>query len=279
MSEVYRKRGRVAHYEHGQVIVVTEAGEASEEGNSFRVSPLREEVHLPELDAEELASVARSIEASVRPPLRLERLIVSHGVASHEFAGRSWSDETRRIHASIASTAGVRALVDRGDFALGEIARITHALARCEGERPAPPRVRLAPNVTAALIPILEGVAPPNVGLWQASGGVDGKGNDIHEHPIHTPPWPNWYRPSYRVRPVRMPINVHLRCEVDFIDRDLPEAVAILAPVSGLVIRVLIEQSGQVFASAVRVARIDAVGRETCWYPYGAGTFGAEVML
>ena len=63
------------------------------------------------------------------------------------------------------------------------------------------------------------------------------------------------------------------------IDQERPRAIALLAPPAGLDLRVLVEDGGDVFPAAVRIARIDAVARETTWYPYGAGSFGAEMML
>ena len=95
--------------------------------------------------------------------------------------------------------------------------------------------------------------------------------------------WPNRYRPSYRVRPVRMPLQLRLECDVMAIDADRPRAVALLAPVSvvsgQLVVRVLVEDGDRAFPATVRVARIDAVSDQRTWYPYGGGSFGAEMML
>jgi len=158
---------------------------------------------------------------------------------------------------------------------------VAGVLARVEDiECEAPARLRLAPNVTAALLPSLIGIAPPNVRLLQTAGGVDGCGEPIVEA---SEAWPNWYRPSYRVRPVRMPLQLRLECGVKEIDIDRPVAVALLAPVSiinsELVLRVLIDDRDRAFRSTVRVARIDAVSDERTWYPYGGGSFGAEMML
>ena len=51
------------------------------------------------------------------------------------------------------------------------------------------------------------------------------------------------------------------------------------APVAGLMLRVLVADGRRVYPATIRVARIDAVGRERSWYPYGAGAFGSEIML
>jgi len=219
------------------------------------------------------------IRALVRD-VTIERLIITHGIAEHECEDRRWREETRRVHLSIAKDR-MRALFDFSDFAGGSFAALRKTaeyLARAEPtERPAPAHLRLAPNVTAALLPALVGLAPPNVRLVQTAGGVDGYGNPIVE--AEGEPWPNWYRPSYRVRPVRMPLNLRLQCDVTEMDRDRPMAVALLAPVAGLVLHVLVADGARAYPATVRVARIDAVGSEREWYPNGGGSFGAELML
>jgi hypothetical protein len=63
------------------------------------------------------------------------------------------------------------------------------------------------------------------------------------------------------------------------IDRDIPEAVALLAPVAGLMLRVLVVDGRRVHPATIRVTRIDAAGHERAWYPYGGGAFGSEIML
>jgi hypothetical protein len=179
----------------------------------------------------------------------------------------------------------MRAILDLGSFDLEDVVRVAGVLARADDiEREAPARMRLAPNVTAALLPALVGIAPPNVRLVQTAGGVDGCGEPIVEVSREASDvWPNRYRPSYRVRPLRMPLQLRLECGVTAIDADRPRAVALLAPVSvmngELVLRVLVADGDRAFPSTVRVARIDAVSDERTWYPYGGGSFGAEMML
>jgi hypothetical protein len=272
MSETYRKRGRVVRSESGTLVRVFESGLAIEDGELFRCAPDESRPRLAEPSNEFVLETVQTIRSLVPAPLSIERLIVSEGVAEHECDGRSWREETRRIHLSMVK-GRIRALVDSVD----DVARVADALARCEDhERDPPPRLRLMPNVAAALIPSLVTLAPPNVDLAQVAGGVDGKGFPIVEA---RELWPNWYRPSYRVRPVRMPLNVRVRCEVTEIERDRPAAVALLAPVGGLVMRVLVDEGARAYPATVRVTRIDAVARETVWYPYGGGSFGAEMML
>ncbi len=195
-----------------------------------------------------------------------------------------WQEHTQRIHLSLVR-ARIRVLLDLGSFETNDIARIATILAGTDGvERDAPPRLRLAPNVTAALLSSLVGMAPPNVRLVQTAGGLDGYGSPIVETRAgENTPWPNWYRPSYRVRPLRMPLQLRLECDVTEIDRNRPVAVALLAPASvttdGILLRVLVDDGARAFPSTVRVVRIDAVSDERTWYPYDGGSFGAEMML
>jgi len=264
MTVVYRKQGSVVRWENGTLVRVTESGMAIEDGNLFRCFPFRRAVAQPPLSIRS-GGFATAL-------LKVERLIITHGVAHHECDGRTWSDETKRFHMSLVN-GGIRALIDREE----DVERIADALARAEqSEREAPARLRLAPNVTGALLPSLVESVPPNVDLFQTAGGVDGRGNPIVEARGN---WPNWYRPSYRTRPVRMPLNLQLRCDVTAIERDRPVAVALLAPPDGLTLRVLVDEGRRAYPATVRVTRIDAVAGERTWYPYGGGSFGAEMML
>jgi hypothetical protein len=307
VREHYRKRGVAVRYENGVILRVAEEGVAIEDGDLFECYPeapaggrlarpdrASRPIALGRYDVapgetpgaggrdagrpeDQVEDVARAIQHAARG-VSIERLVITHGVAEHEYNGVRWSDETRRVHLSLVRGT-TRVLVDRGDFHVDSIAAIAAALARAEGEeREAPPQLRLAPNVTAALLPSLAGITPPNVRLVQRAGGIDGRGQPI----VATEPgepWPNWYRPSYRVRPVRMPMNLVATCHVTEIDRSRPVAIALLAPVSGLTLRVLVDDGRRVFPARVRVARIDAIADEAEWYPYGAGSFGAELML
>jgi hypothetical protein len=268
---IYRKYGRSARWENGTIVRVTECGVASEEGELFSCEPAPHPAFGHPLPA------PRGEGLGVRG---IERMILTEGEAQHEYGDKQWTERTRRMH--VALTHGnLRVLIDRADFDFTQVETIAAILARAETiERDPPPRLRLAPNITAALLPHLAGLAPPNVRLLQTAGGIDGYGNDIAESEND---WPNFYRPSYRMRPVRMPHNLRLECSVTEIDRERPIAVALLAPVTGLVLRVLVDDGVRAFPATVRVTRIDAVSDvdsgSSEWYPYGAGSFGAELML
>ena len=276
MSETYRKQGSVVRWENGTLVHVAESGVAVESGELFTCQPERSAQASPSIDTEDIVETAARITAI---GVTIERLIVSHGATMHQFRKQTWSEESRRIHLSMVH-GRIRILIDLGTFDLADVETAAAALARStDEERPVPPRLRLAPNVSAALLPSLAGLTPPNAELWQTGGGVDGKGEPIEETRIDAPPWPNWFRPTYRIRPMRMPLNVRLRCNVTAIERDRPRAVALLAPVEGLVARVLVDDGRAAYPVTLRVSRIDAVAEDAIWYPYGGGSFGAEMML
>lgn len=249
---IYRKQGASVRWENGTLVRVTESGVAIEEGETFHCHPERSEGP-PAIDPQRVIETARAIQSIAT----CERLLVTEGIANHDLDGRSWREHSQRIHVALTKHK-LRALLDLGTFDLHDVRVVADALSRLRGEREPPPRLRFAPNVTAALLPHLINVAPPNVEL---DYDVD------------------WYRPSYRVRPVKIAMNLRLRCDVTEIERDRPLAVAILEPVNGLVLRVLVDDGTDAWPATVRVTRIDAVAAETIWYPYGGGSFGAEMML
>ena len=274
---IYRKRGSVARWENGTLVRVAESGVAVETEELFECHP-EASGDLPEVDESRVVAAAHAVRTAVGDVL-IERLIVIEGVAEHFWSAATALQNTQRMHISLVR-GRTRAILDLGSFETKDVVRVADVLARAEDvEREAPARLRLAPNVTAALLPSLVGIAPPNVRLLQTAGGVDGCGADIVEA---SEAWPNWYRPSYRVRPVRMPLQLRLECDENEIDADRPVAVALLAPVSiinsELILQVLIDDRDRAFRSTVRVARIDAVSDERTWYPYDGGAFGAEMM-
>jgi hypothetical protein len=269
VKEVYRKRGRVIRREREHLVRVSEAGEAVGDGATFSVKPL-EEAHLPEIDSTVVNGAARAIEALIEPPLVLERLIVSEGYAEHDCNGAKWSESTRRVHVAIARPP-IRAIIDLADFSLEVVRRVVDALRRADGEREAPRHVRLAAHVGAALLPSLIGAE----NLEQTAAAHDGKGRPIERRRVTKSQPPNWFRPSYRARPVRAWFHL-LAIRRGEVDRTLPEAIALLAPIENRTIHILC-QDGR--AATIDSSRIVAIEPEETWYPYAAGAFGAEIML
>jgi hypothetical protein len=76
-----------------------------------------------------------------------------------------------------------------------------------------------------------------------------------------------------------MPLDLRLECADTQVDEDAPRAIALLAPVTGLTLRVLVEDAQRVFPATIAVTRIRAVSDDRVWYPYGGGSFGAAMML
>jgi hypothetical protein len=274
MTERYRKRGRTVRFESGHLIRIAEAGEAIEESGRFECRPLGEVPDVAEPDGDAVAAVAREIESLASHPLSIERLLVSEGIAQHEFAGRRWEEMTRRLH--LAFTAGnLRALIDHGDFDLAHARRVAEFLGRAGARRDAPARLRLAPNVAAALLPELVGIAP----MIQTVGGIDGKGQPVQEVRVSMPPWPNWYRPSYRVRPIRAPLDIRADLASTAMVEELPEAIAILAPVTGLELDVLCVDGRNVYPTTLRVTRVEAMAAQLTWFPYSAGVLAGVIVV
>lgn len=268
---IYRKRGSVVRWENGTLLRVTENGVAIEEGERFECRP-EQSASLRVVDSAGVLATVRRIH-ELAGALSIERLIVMEGVAEHECEGREWTEETSRFHLSIVH-GELRALIDSATRRLDDIEAIAKALARAEScEREPPAHLRLAPCVTAALLPALGAGGR----VVQTAGGVDGYGHPIIESAGDE--WPNWYRPSYRMRPVRMPLNVRIECEVAGTDSTLARAIALLAPPQGNRARVLIVDGDRVYPSQIQVTGVVSSAPERIWYPYGGGSFGAELVL
>jgi hypothetical protein len=237
---IYRKWGRVVRWENGVLVRVEEAGEAREENGIFLAQPIAHREPLPEVDAERVIETARAIG-------KAERIIVSAGIALHECDGVRWHEETRRVHVALTRKPW-RVLVN--DF---DVARVASALQRCEGERDFE-HVLLMPHVAMQLI---EGAcrAPlPGCPLEQMAGGIDGYGRPIERRRVEGEP-PNFYRPSYRVRPVRRWMNV----------RALPFGTIEPAPVAIALLdtplpTALVEDGERVFVTRLRVDHVTAAG-------------------
>jgi hypothetical protein len=273
MTDVYQKWGSVVRYENGVTIRVEEAGEASETDDVFLARPAETRVSAPHGSVIGVEPFVAQTLLSVRPSA-VERLIVSAGIAQHETNGVKWTDESQRVHLSLVNPP-LRVLIDLASFDIAIIETIAAAFSRAGDERRAPSRIRLAPNVSAALLPSLTG----ELAMEQVGGGLDGKGQPIETRAVTSDPPPNWYRPGYAVRPARAWLNIRA-LPFGSIDERAPIAVALLAPIDGTMLRVLCVDGDDVFPTTVNATHVAAVSRdEPTWYPYAAGSFGAEMML
>ncbi len=206
---IYRKWGRVVRWENGTLVRVEEAGEAREEGGVFYAQPIADRVALPEVDATWVIETARAIGEA-------ERVIVTHGVALHEYGDVRWEEEIRRVHVALTRKPW-RVLVD--DF---DVASVASALARCEGEKDFARVIRARQ-------------------FEQLPGGRDGYGRPIEHRRVEGEP-PNFYRPSYRVRPVRQWMNVRA-----IPSEAMQAAPKVLALVDGG--KALVDDGGRIFVT------------------------------
>jgi hypothetical protein len=288
MTEVYRKWGRVVRYENGILLSISEAGEAFEKDGVFQSRPLVEEpaqtrVSVSHRDPE-LAAFVKETQANVAQTLlsvrsgRIERFIASAGIATHETNGSKWTEESRRVHIALVNPLikpPLRALIDLASFDVEIVATVADALARAGAERSAPKRIRLAPNVSAAILPSLVG----ELAMDQTGGGFDGGGKPIETRAVTHDAPPNWYRPGYAVRPVRAWLNIRA-LPFGRIDPEAPLGIALLEPVHGTTLRVLCVDDNDVFPTIVDASHVVAVSPNTpLLYPYAAGSFGTEMML
>jgi hypothetical protein len=282
MTDRYRKWGRVVRLERDCVIAVDEAGEALEDGESFTARPLRDEVTLP-APAEDVEAFAREVTALIPPAIRVERMIVSAGVTEHEFGRERWRETTARMHIALVNPKRqLRVTLDLGgellaDLPIGDVSIIAGALARVQTRAKQPRRLVLAPHVAAALLPVLLHVE--GVTLMQCAGDRDGKGVKIAEQVLTTDAFPNWFRPSYRVRPARMPFHLCAVATATEIDPLFPRAIAIVRVLDHRRFDVLCDDGSRVFEAPIAIDRIRAVGAPAAWYPYAAGAFGSEMLL
>jgi hypothetical protein len=222
--------------------------------------------------AQTLGNVAQTL-LSVRPGT-IERFIASAGTATHETNGVTWTEESRRVHISLVNPP-LRALIDLASFDVAIVKSIADAIAHASAERDAPKHIRLAPNVSAALLPSLIG----ELSMEQTGGGFDGRGQRIETRAVTHHPPPNWYRPGYAVRPVRAWLNIRA-LPFGRIDADVPLGIALLEPVHGTTLRVLCVEGSEVFPTTIDASHVAAVSpAQPVWYPYAAGSFGVEMML
>jgi hypothetical protein len=261
--KVYRKWGSAIRWEHGVLVRVEEAGEAREVGEELIASPIEPRESGP-LPSDAVLAFARKIEGNI------ERMVVSEGIAEHEYGHRRWRESTRRVHLSL--THGThRVLLDLAHFD-ADVAPIVRALSNVGTARELD-HVRLAPNVSAALLPSLIGT----IEMEQVAAGCDGYGEPIERRPVAGAP-PNWYRPSYRIRPLRAWHNLRA-LPFGSVDEELPRAIALLAPPGSATLQLLCVQGEEAFAASVNMTTVRAVGEAGEWYPYAAGAFGAEMLL
>jgi len=235
---IYRKWGRTVRWENGTIVRVEEAGEAREEDGVFFARPIAHGVipSASEGSPARVIAVAEGILRCAQDDTKIERVLVSEGIALHECDGVRWHEETRRVHVALTRKPW-RVLVVDAEV----VGRVAGALARCEGERDfehvlVPPHIEIDVNCEKEQMP----------------GGLDGYGRPIERRRVEGEP-PNFYRPSYRIRPVRRWMNVRA---IPF--GTMQPAPQVIALVDGG--KALVEHGERVFVTRLRVDRVTAVG-------------------
>jgi hypothetical protein len=297
----YRKSGvaiRLERWRNRRALVrLEEHGVAEEEGRLFRcsssgepLSPLALPDEAPLLEMEEAIATGAS---------GLERLTIVSGRAVHSCGTRQWEDVHVRVHVALVAS-GRRVLLDAGgtgsaDIDTDLILGVGSAVRACSGAH-ASGAVRLHPSVSAQIWPALilsfaQRPAPSPLTLEQGEHpgyGIDGVGQPIQRFPLfdgksvtNAERWPNRFRPSYRVRPLRAAF--HLRAELP-VAETLPEREAIgtttpLVVSEGRVRGELLCRDGALVKLDAAISDLRRGGREERWYPYAAGSWGAEIAV
>lgn len=281
MKAIYRKRGLTWRYENGSLIRVRESGVAIEEGDVFRCEPAYESADpedVTNVDAASLLDCARELARIAGDDVSLERVVLVEGFAEHEFGERSWSEHSQQLH--VALTRGAeRVLVDQSSLDCSVASDVVRVLGMfCGDESDAPARLLLAPTVAASLLAFALVQRVEGLELVQGAGDFDAYGEAVVEWPVARQPWPNWWRPSYRTRPVRMPFNVRA-VPHGTLERELPRAVAVLGANRPGELRLLIDDGRRAFAAVLPRRPVLAVGEPQRPVPLGAGFIGAEMVL
>jgi hypothetical protein len=203
--------------------------------------------------------------------------VATSGIAEHDCEGRTWSEAAERVHVTLTSGRS-RVQLDLARLDAAEVQPVAAAMAKMdEGE--APQAFRVSPMVGASIVPLLLGDTAGPVRVAQRGGAFDGRGFIVEEGAAAAP-WPNVWRPSYRVRPMAAPMNlVATHQESDGIDADLPCAIALLEPAVSRRLRLLFQHGTRSWTGAFVLDSVTAIGPPQQWYPVHAGSFGAEMVL
>jgi hypothetical protein len=315
MNERYAKSGRTFRIEidarQKTAFRIEESGIAVLEKQHFRCFPAEDTAEISPPPHEELEAVVESVQLMVRGPLTIERLVAISGLSAHEFrAGQEhnrWNETAARLHVSVAHRGkGLRLLLDIGsskppDLDFSEFSEPLEALnaiapalkpTRCS-------TLRLRPAVAAALWPALMENQPAGQALdfVQKTSEImpfDGKGRHVVEGSLsrfrRSAEWPNFFRPSYRVRPLRAPLGIDLHLPHKSTANEVFDALALLAPCrtsddsirADLLCR---DPQGRSFAATAVMksetwkAAIAGTGEQARWYPFSGGSFGRETEL
>lgn len=290
MITTYRKVGRSRRLEfhHGveYAVELLECGKSEYDDLTFRCS---------DADPDTVALEPRHFaeEEARRLSVRVRRLLVSAGSASHRLTApslaREWLTSHLRVHGTVAANGFEVSLDVEGNDALQHaeqlVGDIDTAISARRSAMAGTNRLVAFDGLTAAAFTAALSLCAPAAAVEQLprEGELDGNGAAVVAQPIGATP-PNAFRPSYRIRPVPLPHSI------GSIERGSDhEAVRVVAHLRAPMVTneslhlVLLLESGEMLQRSVRLAelrqRILYVSAVTRWYPLLAGAWGQRLIV
>ena len=291
MTERYEKRGSAIRLEmsRGDAVIVTvnEQGVAENDGGSFASRSLAPPEDPEQSVSLEIESLARTLAQSPR----IERASVSSGISTHrvvdERGERQWKTRDALAHISLRTPFGppIEATIDGAHF-LDWFHEIDVLLSRAR-------RLRAATRA-AALHFVLDPLAAaqlwahvarsPHVesSLQQCARTIherDGAGDEIDEGPGSAGRRRNVFRPSYRYRPLRVPLNLKRLPFGTAVESDVRiVSFESLSGDSSIRGHAFVVDRGLLSFAEVHLdpAAIDFVGDTQLWFPIDAGVWGGR---
>ena len=311
----YFKTGRSLRIERTaavrSAIELHETGFALEEDELFSCGPVSAAGDLIDNpQADHAADLETSIGSVFPANVGIERLVLVAGSTTHSIQSSpegnpsaTWRELFVRLHLSMTNRARrIRTVIDLGGSSasqidLADIRRIVSAVGDYSGERRSLPPgaiLEIAPHITAALLAHPTLPAAPPVTIHQSPHDqfrFDGYGKPIEEVVIDSSALaPNFFRPSYRARPVRGWFHVDLRYENESeqtADFSAEAVIGPLGPERGRIVLALLcrDSDGSVFATQLELpadawtSSITFASSERRWFPYAAGTWGRSLRI
>jgi hypothetical protein len=289
-DRIYRKTGQTLRAEFSRgtlaLVSVSEHGLAIERNGLFTSRPEPSDIAFEPLVDPGISRIADDLKGDPA----VERFTILSGTAIHEVeGGNQWKESFGRIHLSMVNRENrIRVLLDLGAESLNRIDttlidRVRTALQQSLVNEPAPIKsIRLLPHVAAALWAVTDSIAEQST---HPAFRFDGDGKEIQ--PARSAPWPNRFRPSYRVRPTPMPFHIRIP------PRGKDSAVAVTAhgvadpfrrDADAITGTLLCSTSSRTFLLPLSLEanfekRTAFVSDRMTWFPYHAGIWGSETIV
>lgn len=300
------------------ILQTAEHGEATIGDGVFRARTLSSTVEPVFLNPSTVEATSSAIDALIDPEVTLERATLLEGVADHWWTDgeseRRWVESNARAHVTILHPERrVRCAMSLGgahldQLDLNPLAAAIQALTAPEWVT-GPSElldVTLEPVVTAELWPALLGTIDRlrefrragDEGLELRQGThpdfpVDGIGQTIQRGSLSEfdgpAAFPNVYRPSYRIRPVRSPFHLESaglrRASVTPEARVVALVAGFSAAAGTLSLPALCTVGSGSFTGTISMTleewleRMSVPDEESAWFPVGPGSHGRRVVV